>query len=125
MALVDVGKFLYPPTDPNFANAEVLVQFDTVANTFVVTDSATGVAITAQGQSKVAIVVSAAARATLATTPYIAYPIGTVLAITAWNGTASGVTLQKLSVAAGTYVDWFVTSTTLKTDTGSIGVNPL
>lgn len=124
MALVKIGRFLFPPTQlPEYITDFTSVDYDTVANCLVVTNETTGVA-TSVGQVQLPIVVAALAKADLATATYIGYPIGKTLLVTAYAGTADGVTLVKNSLVASTFADWRVQATTNKATTGTIGAVP-
>ncbi len=126
MALVQIGRFLYPPTQlPEYNTDFTIVEFDTVANCFVVTDQTTDPATTTSvGQVQLPVVVAALAQADLATGTYIAYPIGKMLMVTAYAGTADGVTFVKNSLAGSNFNDWRVVATTNKATTGTIGAVP-
>ena len=67
---------------------------------------------------------AAANQASFATPTFINYPIGFVIYILDYNATGEGCSVQKTSVASGTFLDWIVTATELTASTGGFGSNP-
>jgi hypothetical protein len=83
-----------------------------------------GVAIEWQIEEPVSISVAALNQAGLATPTYVNYPIGFVVYVLDYNATGKGCSIQKTSVAAGTFADWIVTATEATASTGGFGANP-
>jgi hypothetical protein len=75
-------------------------------------------------EQPLSISVAAANRATLATPTYINYPIGFQVYVLNYNATAKGCSIEKKSIAAGTFADWIVTGTEATISTGGFGAVP-
>jgi hypothetical protein len=83
-----------------------------------------GVGIEWEIEEPVSTSVGALAQAGLATPTYVNYPIGFVVYVLNYNATGEGCSIQKTSVANGTFLDWIVTATELTASTGGFGQNP-
>lgn len=103
-------------------NSPYFVQINTANASIEVVDSRTGLLL--GSVRTVSTKTLALAKADLATAPYIALPIGTMLSVVNYAATGTGCTMQKTTDTNSTFADWMIIASDAKADTGGIGTNP-
>ena len=104
-------------------NTPYFTQISTVDNSIQVVEQLTGLVLTVI--KTISTKVLAAVQADFATAPYVAMSIGTTLSIVDYKASGFGFTVQKTSIAAGTFADWMILSTDDKASTGGTGTSPI
>jgi len=104
-------------------NTPYFVQINTANASIEVVDQLTGLVLNVI--KTISTKVLAAVQADFATAPYVAYGIGTTLSIVDYKTSGFGFTVQKTSIAAGTFADWMILSTDSKASTGGTGTSPI